>query len=44
MWPGAETSAASAIGNRSAARLLCWLPPAAEAAFAHEDYTRETSG
>ena len=44
MWSGAEESAASAIGNRSAARFLCWLFAAAEAAFAREDYARETSG
>lgn len=43
MWPGAEASAASAIGNRSAARLLRWLSAAAEAAFARKDYARETS-
>lgn len=44
MWPGAKESVASAIGERSAARLLCRLPSAAKAALAREDYARETSG
>jgi len=43
MQPGAETSA-SAIGDRSTARLLRWLAATAKAAIAHEGDAREISG